>query len=569
MPSELAEDVILLIAQKLQSLNYHKTLSNLSVTSKNTYQLTNHLVYRHVILTDHSLPLLFGRITSIPQEDRHIFFESVDEEAEDDILKEDVHPVTRLRVQLGQIYKLTIDTDYEDCDYESLSSIAKCLDFFMGEILLPRVSRLVFTSKHGTAHRVGLLSNDQLPYLLRTFLPLACQPKFICCSFSPETPACPGDFLTPTFTLNRDGHSKEIVNIHQARRILPPRFTTSTRISFGEVSCLFGDDVCRSPNHPKSCIEVEKAIRIEELASTIASDIGRDLKIQSTTTSKTDLKEINNTLTIIERTIDDESSSYCQLMEESQNRPDSLSIPPNLMHMLNQLPVPTGPIMSFGIGGTPPANANLPAGLNGNIPPIVNANNGNAPTTNNAPGSANGTTNSSNGDTNGTHQAGINSPSLNPGIFVPPSFTSTFTFNNGTNGHNSINNNNTGNVNGPMNSTTTNPASNANQTPPSNAVGTPMNGPGISLSTFAAALGSFLQPQHAVPVGNFNNTNNTSPNGNLHNSANSSAQSTATAPSPSNVASQSEQAQRYMELVFVGPVDAVKQPVCEACGEII
>ncbi|WVW79806.1 hypothetical protein I302_101776 [Kwoniella bestiolae CBS 10118] len=262
----LTDDVILLIAQNLQSLNYHKTLSSLSQSSRNNYQLLTPLLYRHIILTDHSLPHLFSRITDIPQEEKHLFFQPIKEEEEDNILPSSLNPTRRLRVQLNLIFKLTIDTNFEDFDYDTLTTISKCLSYYFADLLFPNISRLVFTAKHGTSRRIGLLSSDRdTHHLLRNFLPVACQPKYICCAFNADTPACTRDLLLPLFTLN-SAH-QETINIHDARIVrMPPRLDGG-RIRFGKVECPVSanNGNCPLPDHPKGCEKREMLIRLEEL----------------------------------------------------------------------------------------------------------------------------------------------------------------------------------------------------------------------------------------------------------------------------------------------------------------
>ncbi|WWC60029.1 uncharacterized protein I303_102592 [Kwoniella dejecticola CBS 10117] len=268
MSRQLTGDIFLLIGQQLLAQKDHKSLSNLSLTSKDNYQLLTPLVYRHIILTDHSLPTLFSRITEISHDDRQIMFEKIQDGEEDNLLSKGLHPIKRLKVHLQYAHKIIIDTNKNNVDFEKLSAIAKVLDTYLDDLMFPNVSRLIFTAKHGTTRRVGLFASDHDTYELPTFLPMACNPKYICCSFDKTTPACDHDTLIPHFALTK---VVEVVNIHQAKHLVAPVSPVSSRVSFSGDTCSQGDDCPRrdDPDHPKVCIRAHRSSRMHILLDSI------------------------------------------------------------------------------------------------------------------------------------------------------------------------------------------------------------------------------------------------------------------------------------------------------------
>ncbi|WWC69033.1 uncharacterized protein I206_102969 [Kwoniella pini CBS 10737] len=374
MSPQLSEDIFLLIGQQLQSANHHCSLSNLSLTSKDNYRLLTPLTYRHVIMTDHSLPALLFRIINISSDEKRFLFEKIKDQEKDDLLSTNLQPIKRLKIQLQYIHKLTIDTNFEKMDFESLSALAKALGMYLGELLFPSVSRLIITSRHGTNRRIGLLADDREDYVLRTFLPLACRPTYVCCTFDKDTPTCGYDTLVPQFSLTDS--SREIVNIHQARRIVMPFGHTTSRVSFGEVTCTKGD-TCpdkNTPHHPKRCIERIKTTRMNILLEDITA-----LPLDFSDASMSDNGNTNNPseppLTIIEynRCAHSDQLSYQELMvrldkQLSELLPSQMQLADQMYQMFTHYALSQGPIpLPQPVNG--PSAPQVPVNAAGNVAP--------------------------------------------------------------------------------------------------------------------------------------------------------------------------------------------------------
>ncbi|WWC98958.1 hypothetical protein V866_005852 [Kwoniella sp. B9012] len=447
MPPVLSDDIFLLIGQRLQSLDCRKTLSNLSLSCKTNYQLLTPLVYRHVILTDHSLPKLFTRIIDIPNGEKHAFMQPIKEEVneEDDIPLSSLTPTRRLRVQLRMVFKMTVDTNNEQFPYEILTTIAKCLMFYFDDMLFPRVSRLVFTAKHGTSRRIGLLSSDKDPYhLLRNFLPVACQPKYICCSFNPSTPACLNGILAPAFTMDAD--HEETVNIHQARVISVPPKLTNCRISFGQVGCPRGKD-CTLQGHPVGCEKAEMKYRLTQIlvGSSLPTHINSAIPLENSSPGAAAHRSDQN-VTIVERT-DHNGLTYHQVYKEmienaKKTNDTTLPFPPDIMQFLHSVAVNGGVMTGFGPNGpvvTPIGGfGNNGGDGNSNVGGSVMNNNNNNGNTN-----ASSTSNGNAHANTASHTSTPNAPASNHQYptFIPGGAGLSFGLPNFTSTLNGINNN--------------------------------------------------------------------------------------------------------------------------------
>ncbi|WVQ62928.1 uncharacterized protein L199_001077 [Kwoniella botswanensis] len=569
MPPKLSDDIVLLIGQQLQSLNYHRTLSNLSLSCKSNHQLLTPLVYRHVILTDHSLPKLFTRIIDIPNGEKHAFMQPIKEEddEEDGTPSSSLTPTRRLRVQLGMVFKMTVDTNDEQFPYEILTTIAKCLVFYFDDMLFPRTSRLVFTARHGTSGRIGLLSSDKDPYhLLRNFLPVACRPKYICCSFNSTTPACLNDDLVPYFTImDEDG---EVVNIHQARALcIPPRLFKS-RISYSKAECPRGED-CTLQGHPEGCEKAEMRYRLTEIlvGSAILTHTASTNSLEDSSTGAEDRRSDQN-VTIVERT-DQLGFRYHQMYKEmiedvkkSTNTNSPFS--PAIMQFLHSVAVNGGVMTGFGPNGpvvTPIGGfTNNGGNGNSNVGGSVNNNSGN---NNNGNTTASSTSNGNTHANTASHSSTPNalaSTHQNPS-FIPggaglslglPNFTSMLNGNN-NNGNNANTSNDNGTYSGVNTAGSQQNMANGNPAIP------------VNMSSMFNAFTSL--PSNSSGPANGTGTASNSAGGNTGHRSQPGVPNISFAPVPTEMTPQdSAKLPSKANIRFMVGEAAERQPVCEACG---
>ncbi|OCF58251.1 hypothetical protein L486_04281 [Kwoniella mangroviensis CBS 10435] len=463
-----------------------------------------------------------------------------EDDEEDDIPLSSLTPTRRLRVQLGMVFKMTVDTNNEQFPYEILTTIAKCLLFYFDDLLFPRISKLVFTAKHGTMGRIGSLST------------------------------CLNDVLVPYFTvMDEDG---EVVNIHEARAFCIPPKLSKSRISYGKAECPRGED-CTLQSHPEGCEKAEMRYRLTEIlvGSAILTHTTSTIPLEDSSNGD-DSRRSDQNVIIVERT-DQTGLTYHQMYEEmiedvkkSTNTNSPFS--PGIMQFLHSVAVNGGVMTGFGPNGpvVTPIGGFMNNGGNGNsnVDGSVYNNNGN--NNNNGYTTASSTSNGNTPANTASHSSTPDAPASihqNPS-FIPggaglsfglPNFTSML---NGSN--NNANNANTSNDNG-TNSGVNTAGSHQNMANGNSAI--PVN-----MSSMFNAFTSL--PLNSSGPANGTGTASNSAGGNTGHRSQPGIPNISFAPVPTEITPQdSAKTPSKANIRFVIREAAERQPVCEACGELI
>ncbi|WVQ94669.1 hypothetical protein IAU59_001749 [Kwoniella sp. CBS 9459] len=263
-------DLLTIIAQILAVQGHKQTLLNLSLTSKDNFRLLAPILYRHLVLTDKSAPKLFRYFLTFHSDVRFLFFASIDEDV--DIASPGCHPIIRLRRYLTFVFKITVDTSYtEPKVFNVMAAWAKGLRELCQDLVFPNAKRLVLTAKSPADKNLRLIGVDDRHHELATFLPLACDPQYICYTPPPPLPkprrmmggifeggpatymVMFDDGILPVWSYWA-GEPHEVVNIHQASSVMyPNRDLTKCKVSFAPPECCVGDVKCEEPEHPTRC----------------------------------------------------------------------------------------------------------------------------------------------------------------------------------------------------------------------------------------------------------------------------------------------------------------------------
>ncbi|WVF66944.1 hypothetical protein IAT40_001687 [Kwoniella sp. CBS 6097] len=280
----IPSDLIAIVAQHLAATGYKRSLLDLSLASKDNFRLIALVLYRHLILTDKTAPKLFRYFLTFHKDVRFLFFASIDEDV--DIASSSCHPIIRLRRYMTFVHKITVDTAYEEPKvFNVLAGWAKGLRDICQDRVFPNAQRLVLTARSGTQKHLRMVGMDDRNHGLATFLPLACEPQYICYTPPPPLPRprriIPGfgdgaaaytvvfdDGIAPVWAYQWK-RQQEIVNLHQAASIMyPNRANTRCRVSFAAPGCFFGDAKCEDSHHPTHCKKSDMEIKMSKLVGT-------------------------------------------------------------------------------------------------------------------------------------------------------------------------------------------------------------------------------------------------------------------------------------------------------------